>query len=170
MANGINCGYISPSFDESATITLLKADTTREIKFLILTRDLLNKPIDTFYHKRITLTKKQYEKFDSLVLQKMKMKQPPQNEGCCDGIYFRFKLINNEDTALLHFGNLIGPIDTISCKFISDALDNIESLYKDSVITDYINDIESYIDTTKIQLTWKENRPINRLRKIEFSR
>ena len=162
--------FLNPSFDESAQIVLSKFDTQQQIRFLILDKELDNKHIDTFYFKTISLSKNQFEQFDSVVIQKTKIKQPPQREGCCDGIGIRFMTIQNKDTSVLHFGNLGLSSDTLAQRIIKNTFDNFRLLYNDSVINDYLGDIETYIDNSKKHIQWKENRPINKLRKIEYSR
>ncbi len=125
---------------------------------------------DTFYSRTILLSEAQFSKFDSAVIQKTKIRQTPQRQGCCDGINFQFVSILNSDTSVLHFGNLNIESDTIGCKIIVHTLDNFALFYQDSVIADYFNDVKSYIYDTIEPIHYKDNRAINKLRKIEYSR
>jgi hypothetical protein len=161
---------INPSFDESATFILSKVDTLQQLKCIILDGNRNDRPADTFYSKTILLSDEQFNKFDSAVIQKTRIKQTPQNEGCCDGIYFQFTLKYNTDSSMLHFGNLSIRSDTTACKIIGLTLDNLAFLYKDSVISDYFNDINSYIYDSVKHIQYRDDRAINRLRKIEYSR
>lgn len=161
---------INPSFDESATFILSKGDTLQQLKCVILDGNRNDRPADTFYSKTILLSNEQFNKFDSAVIQKTQIKQTPQNEGCCDGINFQFIVTHNNDTSMLHFGNLNIRSDTTACKIIGLTLDNLALLYKDSVISDYFNDINSYIYDSVKHIRYQDNRAINRLRKIEYSR
>ena len=49
-------------------------------------------------------------------------------------------------------------------------IDHLRMLYNDSVITDYLHDVESYMDDTKRHTQQGEHKTINRLRAIEYSR
>jgi hypothetical protein len=161
---------INPSFDESATFILSKVDTLQQLKCTILDGNRNDRPTNTFYTKTILLSDEQFNKFDTAVIQKTRIKQTPQHEGCCDGINFQFVVTHNNDTSMLHFGNLSINLDTTACKIIGLTLDNLALLYKDSIINDYFNDVRSYIYDSIKHIQYKDNRAINRLRKIEYSR
>ena len=161
---------IHPAFDETANIILSKVDTLRQLKCVMFDGNRYDRPADTFYIKTILLSEEQFDKFDTAVIQKTKIKQTPQHEGCCDGINFQFAVTRNNDTSILHFGNLSISSDTIGCKIIMLTLDNLELLYRDSIITDYFNDVKSYIYDSVKPISRQDNRAINKLRKIEYSR
>jgi hypothetical protein len=162
--------FFHPSFDEAAEIILTKVDTQQVINFLLLARELPDKLTDTFYSKRISITKEQFDNFDSLVIQKMKIKQPHQWTGCCDGMPVEYLLIQENDTSKLNFRSPDAKSGSSGYKITKAAIEQLGIFYKDSVISDYFNDIESYMDETIHHINWKDNRPINRLRKIEYSR
>jgi hypothetical protein len=161
---------IHPSFDETAKIILSKVDTLKQLKCIMFDGNRNDRHADTFYSKTILLSDEQFNKFDSTVIQKTRIKQTPQHEGCCDGISFQFIVIHNDDTLMLHFGNLSISSDTTACRIINQTLDNLALLYKDSIITDYFNDVKSYIYDSVEHIHYKDNRAINKLRKIEYSR
>jgi hypothetical protein len=71
---------------------------------------------------------------------------------------------------MLHFGNLSIGRDTTACKIIALTLENLALLYNDSVISDYFNDINSYIYDSVKHIQYRDNRAINRLRKTEYNR
>lgn len=125
---------------------------------------------DTFYYKMILLSKDQFEAFDTNVIQKAKIKQPPQNEGYVDGMPVSFILIQGNDTSNLYFRNPYIKIDSIGYKITKATIDNLRSITNDSIINDYLSDIESYMDESIRHIHYKENRAINKLRKIEYSR
>jgi hypothetical protein len=161
---------IKPSFDESATFTLSKVDTVQQLKCIILDGNRNDRPAHTFYSKTIVLSDEEFNKFDSTVVQKTRVKQTRQKEGCCDGVYFQFKSRHNNDSSMLHFGNLSIGRDTTACKIIALTLENLALLYNDSVISDYFNDINSYIYDSVKHIQYRDNRAINRLRKTEYNR
>jgi hypothetical protein len=163
--------FIHPGFDEKAEIVLTRVDTQQTIKFLLLDRDFPNRMRDTFYFKQISLTKGQFRNFDSLVIKKTKRNQPHQWTGCCDGMPVKFQLANGIDTSVLYFRSpVISNPDSSGYYITKAAIDQLAVLSKDSVIIDYFRDIDTYMDDSKHHIKWNENRPINRLRKIEYSR
>jgi hypothetical protein len=163
--------FLYPSFDEKAEVVLSKNDTGQKMNCLILYRQWEKKSIDTFYFKEISLSNRQYVNFDSLVIQKTKIAQPNQWTGCCDGMPVLYLLIQNGDTSQLHFRSPeINKPDSSGYNLTKATIDNLRALYNDSVITDYLHDIESYMDGSKKHIRQDEHRAINRLRKIEYSR
>jgi hypothetical protein len=161
---------IYPSFDETAKFILFKVDTVQQLRCIMLDGNRNDRHADTFYTKTILLSNEQFNTFDTAVIQKTRIKQTPQHEGCCDGINFQFLVTHHNDTSLLRFGNLSIRSDTIGCRIINQTLDNLASLFKDSIITDYFNDVKSYIYDSIEHIHYKDNRAINKLRKIEYSR
>jgi hypothetical protein len=148
--------FLNPSFDESAEITLLKNGEDQNISFLICTR-IVGKDIipaegnlDTFYHKSISISNNQYRIFDSLVIQKTKIKQPHQWSGCCDGMPVSYMSIKDLDTTILYFRspNIVEP-DSSGYRITKDAIEQLSLLYEDTVIREYLLDIESYMDDSK---------------------
>jgi len=156
-----------PSFHETAEIFVSNGDSLSQIRYLLKSRQTAIKRPDTFYFKTIPLTVSQFERLDSTVIEKIKIKQPHQWTGCCDGMPVEFKLIQNHDTSRLYFRSP-GGSDTIGYKITKAAIDNLREIYKDSVIDDYLDDIESYMDASKEGVRFTDNRAINRLRKIEY--
>jgi len=79
-----------------------------------------------------------------------------------------FKLIRGRDTSRLYFRSPYKS-DTISYKITKAAVDNLREIFKDSVLNDYLDDIDSYMDDSKEGVRFTDNRAINKLRKIEWS-
>jgi hypothetical protein len=105
-----------------------------------------------------------------LVIQKTKIKQPHQWTGCCDGMPVQYLLIHGAETSALYFRSPDVNSDSSGYQLTKAAIDQLGVLYKDSVLADYLNDVEYYMDESKHHTNWKDNRPINRLRQIEYSR
>ena len=114
------------------------------------------------------LSKAEFNRFDSMVIQKIKIKQPDQWKGCCDGMPVRFELIQGFDTSDLYFRNPRNASDSIGYKITKTAVDNLRQIYEDSVINDYLDDVDSYMDDSKEGIKFTDKRAINRLRKIEY--
>ena len=162
--------FLRPSFEESAEISLTKTDTHQTMQFLIMDREFLDMPGDTFYLKQISLSKNQYHNFDSLVIKKTNINQPRQWTGCCDGMPVTFLQIQGVDTVKLAFRSPDIKSDSSGYELTKAAIEQFRLLYSDSVITDYLQDIESNMDDTKHHTEWNEDRPIIRLRKMKYSR
>ena len=162
---------LNPSFDEKAEVVLSKNDTGQNMIFLILYRQWEKKSADTFYFKEISISDKQYSNFDSSIIQKTKIAQPHQWTGCCDGMPVLYLLICNGDTSRLHFRSPeINKPDSSGYNITKATIDHLRVLYNDSVITDYLHDVESYMDGSKRHIRQEEHRAINRLRRVEYSR
>lgn len=82
----------------------------------------------------------------------------------------RFELIQDHDTSRLYFRNPHNRSDTLGYKITKAAVDNFRGIFKDSVINDYLDDIESNRDNAKEGVRFTDNRAINKLRKIEYGR
>jgi hypothetical protein len=162
--------WLNPSFDESGEIVLSKRDRVNEIRILLTEIERANRASDTFYYKKSYLQKDKFEKFESQVIHKIMIKQPHQHEGLRDGMSVNFMLIDNNDTTRLYFRNPDIHSDTLGYNVTKHAIDNFRLIFKDSIITDYLDDIESYMDKSKPGIHMSDNRAINKLRKIEYSR
>ena len=161
---------LSPAFDEKASITLTQNKSKSEMRVLLLQRAFSDKPVDTFYFKKFELTKAQFENFDRLVIKQSRVKQPKQWTGCCDGMPVEYQIIRGTDTNKLYFRSPDINNDSLGYKVTKSLIDQLIKIYSDSVLTDYFNDVESYMDESKHHIKRDQNRPINRLRQIEYSR
>jgi hypothetical protein len=161
---------LRPSFDETAEIVLSKIDTQQRIQFLIMDREWSDKPVDTFYFRTMSLPEDQFRNFDSSVIQKTKMRQPHQWTGCCDGMPVTFQVIRGTDTSKLYFRSPYINLDSSGYELTKGTINYLGKLFNDSIITDYLEDIETYMDESRQQTKWTRNRAIDRLRKIEYSR
>ena len=161
---------LRPSFDESAEITVSKNKEKQEAVFLLMERDGNDRMTDTFYFKTINISNDLITQFKSEVIQKTVIPQPPQPQGVRDGMSVRYTLIENGDTSSLFFRNPNIARDTIGYKITKQVIENLRLIMADSIVSNYLSDVESYMDQTKDQIQFDENRPINKLRKIKYSR
>jgi len=162
---------INPSFQEIAEVTLHKADDKQEMRFFLKQFFIPNKSQDTFYFKTVALSVDQFDKFNSEVIQKIKnVKSSYQKVVINDGMPVRFTLIQNNDTSQLYFRNPDSRFDTSGYKITKTAVDNLRLIFKDTIINDYLDDIEANMDNTKTSIHATDNRAINKLRKIEYNR
>jgi hypothetical protein len=162
---------LHPSFDEHSEILLTKRDKIKQIQLLLLDRQIGGRDIDTFYFKTFNLSEMQVKKFDSLVLQKLAVNQPIQWNGCCDGMTADYELVRGFDTLNLHFRFPNEKSDSIGFLITTATIANLRTLYADSLIDEYLNDIESYIDEyNKPHSRGDDSSALSRLRNSKYSR
>ena len=132
--------FSSPAFIEKAEVTLSKIDSNERIQF---------------------------QKLDSELLQKI-ITAHSIHKGIRDGIGFHFTFAHNGDTSTLSFSNPFGNTDTAAFKMIISSFANYRLIFKDTIINEYLDDAETYIDYSKKDLLSKGNRAIDSLRKIKY--
>lgn len=162
--------FISPSFTEHAEITFSKVDGTQKIQFLLREAYGDDKPSDTFYFRTATLSESQFRKIDTELLQKISMVQSVKKRGMRDGIWVGFTFAHNGDTSILSFDNPQKGIDSAAFEIIKNGIDNFQSIFGDTLINDYLYDVQTYIDNSKKDSPLKGKRPIDKLRRMKYSR
>jgi len=161
---------IFPAFDEHAEITILKIDRIYKTQFLLKEAYANDKPADTFYSKTIVLSESQFQKVDTEILQKVITGHSNQKTGIRDGIWFGFTFIHKGDTSSLSFNNPQKGIDSAAVEIINKEIDNFKSIYNDTIINDYLYDIQTYIYNSKKDSHLKGKRAIDSLRRTRYSR
>jgi len=161
---------ISPALDEHAEVSILKKDTTQTIRFLLKDAGGNDKPSDTFYIKAVTLSERQFHKVDTAIFQRILIGHSLQKSGFRDGIRFRFTLAHNGDTSILFFVNPQKGIGSNAFEIIKKGIDNFQEVFNDSIINDYLDDVQTYIDNSHKDLPRNSNRPIDKLRRIRYNR
>jgi len=161
---------ISPVFNERAEVTLSKMGGGQKIQFLLRDAYGNDKPSDTFYFKTVSLSESQFHKIDSELLQKTITGHSLQKTGIRDGIWLGFTFVHNGDTSVLSFDNPERGIDSAAFEMTKNAIDNFQSIFKDTIINGYLDDVQSYIDHSKKDSFLRRDRAIDRLRRIKYSR
>lgn len=159
---------VSPAFDEHAEVIILKIDSTQKIQFLLRDAYGNDKPSDTFYFKIIALSKNQLDSLNSVLIQKTFIRDSDKPKGMRDGIYLDFTMIHSTDTSHLALDNPF--IGSSGYQITKNAFENFRRIFNDTIINNYLDDVESYIDNSKTGIRMTDNRPIDRLRKIKYSR
>jgi hypothetical protein len=125
---------------------------------------------DTFYYKTIALSKNQFDSLNSFLIQKTFIRDSDKPKGIRDGIYVDFTMIHNSDTSHLTLDNPSMRIVSSGYQITKNAFDNFRQIFNDTIINDYLDNAESYIDNSKTGIRRSDNRAINKLREIEYSR
>ena len=93
-----------------------------------------------------------------------------QKNGIRDGIWIGFTYVHNGDTSILFFDNPKKGIDSAAFGILKNGIDNFRSIFNDTIINDYLDDVHTYIDNSKKDSPLKGNQVIDKLRRIKYSR
>ena len=143
--------FFHPSFHENSEVLLLKSDSINIIQLLIKNNFRVDKQEDTFWFKKIYLTTQQYLKLDSTLIKICKQKQEIKNNTALDGMRISSLLTYKRDTNIISFLALSKKEDSIHYNFTKSLFEILKNTFQDSLITDYFNDIEEYIDESKFR-------------------
>ena len=161
---------ISPAFDEHAEVTISKIGNTKKIQFLLRDAYGNDKPSDTFYFKTADLNQNQFHKIENELLKKIATGHSIQNTGIRDGIGFGFAIVQKGDTSNLVFDNPQKGRDSAAFEIIKKAIDNYQSIFNDTIVNDYLYDVQTYIDNSITESPLKGKRTIDKLRRKKYSR
>jgi hypothetical protein len=159
---------ISPAFLEHAEINVSHLGDSQNMQFLLRDAYSNDHPADTFYFKEITLSQSQIHKIDTGLLKKIINGQSSNNRVVRDGIWLRYMTVYDDDTIILNFKNPQKRIDSFAFEIIDSGNDNLRSLFKDSVISDYLDDVQEYLDQK--DTLYKTIRTIDKMRRAKYSR
>ena len=141
-----------------------------KMNFLLRIRTNDDTPADTFYFYSQLLPKISRHMLGEEVIQKTLIPQPPQWSGCCDGMPVYYVHIKGIDTSVLYFRSPHQRSDSIGFRITKSTIEYLQHVVSDTVIADYLRDVESYIDDSRPRLKWNAESPINALRKTQYGR
>lgn len=157
-----------PSFTEYCTIKLIKIDTIQTLEILIKNNYRIDKTKDTFYYKKIKISKDQFDKINNSLIQKTKIKYEERQNVGVDGMSILFQSINNSDTILIGFWSPDKNNEILGYTLTKAAIENFKACFNDLIIADYLDDVETYIDESKVQTLFKKKRVIDKLRATKY--
>jgi len=158
---------LHPAFNELAEIVLSQHDSLYKITVLLKEISRGDSEPDTFYYTSQTISRKVFHSFDSAVIQKTFIDQPKQWEGCCDGMPVYYSTANTSDTSNLYFRNPDKRSDTIGYRITKSLIDLLKMDFNDSIVNEYLDDIESYMDESKFHRV-DPKRGIDQLRMKKY--
>jgi len=147
--------WFSPAFEENSEVMLLKTDSSQMIQILLNNNSRIDKSEDTFWFKKIHVTNHEYSKLDSTLVKMCKQKILRKNHVVLDGMGISSLYIYKKDTISIHFHSPSKIEDSIGYSFSKSLFEILKNTFQDTVVTDYFNDIESYIDESK----WRRADP-----------
>jgi len=161
--------FFYPSFDERCQVKLTKVDSLSKLEMLILNNIRVDKNQDTFYFKSVTISPEIYHQLDTAVLSKVKSGYKPVSHVNLDGMPVSFLLVEKADTSVMTFsGPQINSDEIFEYLLTESAITSFRQVFNDSIITNYLDDVEGYLDDKKIPSNWKTRRPIDNLREKKY--
>ena len=157
----------NPAFEENAEVTLLKTDSARTFTILIRNNIRVDKGEDTFWYKRIDLTGQEYLQLNSTLVNLCKQKVARKNHVAMDGLGISSLLVDKTDTNAIYFHSPHKNTDIIGYNFSKSLVRIFRNTYKDTLSTDYFDDLETYIGESKMRKT-NSTRKIDQLRMEKY--
>ena len=141
---------LKPAFYEHSETMLFKSDSLKFIQILLRNYIGADRTQDTFWFRKVYLDNKQFDALESSLIKtcSQKLSQKDRQKGV-DGMTISSKLINRGDTNFISFWNPTYNEDSIGYFFSDSIFKIVPSIFKDSLITEYFNELEEYIDNSK---------------------
>ena len=140
-----------PAFNERSEISLVSSDSTKHIQILLRNQETATIRPDTFYWKKVELTSAQYIVLDTALIKLCRQKLGIHyKKGWVDGMTFSSMLIANGDTNTIGFFSPDRKSDSIGYFFAESLFTNLMKAFQDSVVDEYFDDIEVYVDDSKL--------------------
>lgn len=161
--------FFYPSFDERSQVKLTKVDSLSKLEMLILNNNGVAKNQDTFYFKSVAISPSISYHLDTAILYKVKSGYKPTPHVNLDGMPVSFLLVEKGDTSVMTFsGPQINSDEIFEYLLTEAAITSFRQVFNDSIITNYLDDVEGYLDDKKIPSNWKTRRPIDNLREKKY--
>jgi hypothetical protein len=159
----------SPSFDEYSQIKLIKVDSVSEMEILIMNNYRVDKNQDTFYCKSIAISPVQYHELDTSIFKNVKTNYKPVHHVGVDGINISFLLVDKGDTSYYtRFWSPDEKEEIFGYRLTGAAITKFRQVFNDSIVTNYLDDVEGYLDDKKNEQRLKKRRPIDDLRAKKY--
>jgi hypothetical protein len=142
---------IKPAFEEHSEIVLFKTDSIQYIKILLENYAAVDIPKDTFWFRKINLNEKEFQTLDSSLIRMCKQKDgfnTPRFKSV-DGMTISSTLIDSRDTNHISLRCASLKADRAAYFFSRNILRILQLTFQDSLLTDYFNEMEEYIDPSK---------------------
>jgi hypothetical protein len=157
-----------PAFNEKSEIDLVSSDSSKQIQILLRNISSATLRQDTFYWKKIDLTDQQYAELDTTLIKSCRQRLGIHNKlGWVDGMTINSLLINKNDINTIGFFSPDRKNDSNGYFFVESLLGTLGKTFQDSVITEYFDDIEVYIDDSKSHRA-NPQRKIDRMRMEKY--
>jgi hypothetical protein len=116
--------------------------------------------------------REEYNRLDTAVLQKAKQNISPKEHVSVDGMSVSFNLNYQGEKYRFGYFSPSKKSNEAGFVFTKSTIDNFKTAFKDSVVSDYLDEVEAvYIDESKLKRLMEESqKAISELRKQKYSR
>jgi hypothetical protein len=155
-----------PAFDEASEISFVDSHSSRRLNILIRKNYRLDETEDTFYFKTVALDEVQTKAVQTEVLNRLDSSVNRENNGIRDGIWIYCQHIQNGDTS---FYTIHSPAQgTTGYELTAATLDTYQHIFRDTLISDYFNDLRTYINH-KGYVEPKRMTPLKQMREKQYA-
>jgi hypothetical protein len=157
-----------PAFEEKSEIDLVSSDSTKHIQIVLRNHVTAAIRPDTFYWKKIDLSDQQYSALDTTLIKLCRQNLAVRDSlKWVDGMTFSSILTSTNGTNTIEFFCQDRKNDSIGYSFAESLMGTLRNTFQDSVITEYFDDIEVYIDESKFHRA-DPRRKIDRMRMEKY--
>jgi hypothetical protein len=156
-----------PAFDEASEIKFEGEDSVSNLSILIRKNFRIDETEDTFYFMSVPLEAKHTKLVHDAVLNRFSSTITQRKSTVLDGIKVNYQYTCNNDTALYMFHNPSKVTDSIAYELTSATLETCQTIFRDTVISDYFNDLRGYIDH-KAYVEPTTMTPLKKMREMKY--
>jgi hypothetical protein len=159
-----------PAFEEHSETTLIHLDSLSTIQILLKNNMAVDHAQDTFWFKKMHLSKQQFEELKSTLVQICQQKNVKRDYEfkSFDGMTLSSTLIHKGDTNNIFLRNPNKTRDSVGYMFSKSIFTILQNTFHDPSITEYFEDMEEYIDESKTHKA-SAKREIDRLRMRKYN-
>jgi hypothetical protein len=161
---------INPGFLEPSEITIEMNDTVRKATILIVIsprgkfyNSNSTSKLDTFYYKSILLTEKLASQLKSEIITKLESTIKSDSTSGFDGISISYIFNHNDKLSYYSLWSPNSIKNPNALILTQDLVDNTKLIFNDTIITEYLDDVGSYL--YKPKKNHSTDRKIDKLRK-----
>ncbi len=155
-----------PAFDEASEISFIDKESSKSLNILIRNNFRLDENEDTFYFKSIMLNEKQVAMIQDAIVSHLDSAIYQKSFDIRDGLWVSYRYIKNNDTI---FYELHSPSKaSASYEVTLSTLDTYQTIFQDTIISDYFNDLRTYL-THEEYVETKTMTPLKQLREVKYA-
>lgn len=161
---------INPGFLEPCEITIEMNDTVKKATILIVVNPRgksynsnSTSKLDTFYYKSVILTKELTNQLNSQIITKLETTIRSDSTSGFDGISISYILNHNDKLSYYSLWSPNSIKNPNALILTQDLVDNTKLIFNDTIITEYLDDVGSYL--YKPKNNHSPDRKIDQLRK-----
>jgi len=158
-----------PAFLEHSTVVYSNNSKNRSLSILINCNRRTRSDMDTLFYKTKLLTQKETEFFDTTIIRMIHIPIIPRKGKIVDGIGINFELTQDDDLFNLDFQSPSKSDNPVAYIITSKAISSFKDIFNDEIISNYFDDIKTYLDDS-IPFDKSKERAIYKLRQKKYGR